>query len=141
MELLAGAFPARFRQVLCPVVETLQDKLGEINDLATAQNHLRRSMKTADGDAEVDHLQRLLAEGKTRLEQLRQGFLQWYTPLFQKALRAEFDELLAASARAKRGFGPSTLQRWGERPHPNGVLGRGGLLAGCGLSVRSTCHP
>jgi CHAD domain-containing protein len=98
MELLAGAFPVRFREALYPIIETLQDKLGEINDLTTGQIHLRRIIETADNAAEVSHLQRLLGEAKAHLEQSRQAFLGWYTPQVQKALRAEFDGFLTGPA-------------------------------------------
>src|SRR5262249_32604120 len=36
MELLAGAFPESLRTELYPAVEAIQDRLGEVNDLATA---------------------------------------------------------------------------------------------------------
>lgn len=81
MELLAGAFPPGFRGELYPVVEQVQDRLGAINDLVTAQERLGE---------EVD--------GAGELDRLRQEFREWFTPRRQADLRAGFEEYLAAPA-------------------------------------------
>src|SRR5262249_53871745 len=111
MELLAGAFLPDFREKLCPVVETLQDRLGALNDLATAQTRLRQRIEKADDTAEAEHLRRLLAEEQERFEQMHREFMSWFTPPLQQQLRAGFDALLAGSVRAeqglKRGFSSS----------------------------------
>jgi CHAD domain-containing protein len=95
MELLAGAFPPDFRENLYPIVEKLQDKLGVMNDLATAQTRLRKRIKKADSPTEAGHLQKLLAEQQTRFEQMHREFMNWFTPVLQHQLRAGFDSLLA----------------------------------------------
>ena len=43
MEIFAGAFPPEFREQLYPIVETLQDRLGAINDHVTAQTHFSQN--------------------------------------------------------------------------------------------------
>jgi CHAD domain-containing protein len=93
MELLAGAFPRDFREKLYPIVETLQDKLGEINDRATAQVQLRQRIKSATDKTEATHLRKRLADERARLEQLRRAFLAWCTPQFLKECRAGFEAL------------------------------------------------
>jgi CHAD domain-containing protein len=93
MELLAGAFPPDFRDKLYPVVETLQDRLGALNDLATAQTRLRQRIEEADDPAEAEHLRRLLAEEQARCEQMQREFVSWFTPPLQQ-LRGGFDSLL-----------------------------------------------
>jgi CHAD domain-containing protein len=95
MELLAGAFPPDFVEKLYPVVETLQQQLGEINDHATAQARLRKSIDTADDPSEADHLRTLLEDEQARLNRSRRTFLQWWTPQRKNDLRARFNELLA----------------------------------------------
>src|ERR1019366_9218704 len=78
MELLAGAFPPDFVEKLYPVVEILQQHLGEINDHATAQAHLRQRIDTANDPSETDHLRTLLKDETARLNQSRRTFLQWW---------------------------------------------------------------
>ena len=95
MELLAGAFPPDFVEKLYPVVETLQQQLGEINDHATAQARLRHRIDTADDPSEADNLRTLLEDEHARLNRSRQTFLQWWTPYRKDDLRARFNELLA----------------------------------------------
>lgn len=100
MELLAGAFPPRFREQLYPIVETLQDKLGAINDLATAQVRLRERIEAADDATEVVHWYQVLAEENACLKQSQQAFRRWCTPQFVDALRAEFHVISAGAAQA-----------------------------------------
>jgi CHAD domain-containing protein/uncharacterized protein Yka (UPF0111/DUF47 family) len=102
MELLAGAFGPDLREKLYPLVETLQDRLGALNDLATAQTRLCKAIKEADGPAEAEHLQKLLAEEQARFEQVHREFLNWFTPPLRQQLRAGFDSLLAVSMRAEQ---------------------------------------
>jgi CHAD domain-containing protein len=94
MELLAGAFPADFRDQLYPVIEALQDWLGEINDHATARARLRQRIKAADEQTEVAHLRALFQEETERFEQSRKEFWAWWTPRRQTSLRAGFDTVL-----------------------------------------------
>jgi CHAD domain-containing protein len=109
MELLAGAFPLDFREKLYPVIETLQDKLGEINDRETAQVRLHQRIEAANDKAEVDYLRKLRAEERSQLKQVRREFLDWCTPQFREDLRAGFEALLAKvtpSCHCVNGWGP-----------------------------------
>jgi CHAD domain-containing protein len=101
MEVLAGAFPRDFRENLYPLVETLQDKLGALNDLATAQTRLRQRIEEADKPSEAEHLRKLLAEEQARFEQSHQQFVSWFTPSLRQQLRGGFDALLAGPVRAE----------------------------------------
>lgn len=107
MELLAGAFPTGFREAIYPVVESMQDRLGEINDLAIEQARLRRQIDKTSAARETKHLQNLLSEEETHLAQARQGFLDWCTPQFLACLHAAFDGMLADS----RPVGPRSSSR------------------------------
>lgn len=95
LELLAAAFPPVLREQLYPVVETLQDRLGDINDAATAQTRLRRQIEKVDDITEAKHLQKLLVDEQARFERMHRGFVKWFAPPLQQQLRAGFDSLLA----------------------------------------------
>ncbi len=95
MELLAGAFPPDFVEKLYPVVETLQQQRGEINDHATAQARLRQRIDTARDPSETDPRRTLVEDEHDRLNRSRQTFLQWWTPQRKDDLRTRFNELLA----------------------------------------------
>ena len=94
MEVLAGAFPPAFRDQLYPVVETLQDKLGEINDYASGRAHFRRRIKLAEDAEECAHLQKLSRTESARFERARHSFLKWWLPRRRDNLFARFNALL-----------------------------------------------
>jgi CHAD domain-containing protein len=102
MELLAGAFLPDFREKLYPFVETVQDRLGALNDLATSQTRLRQRHEEADDRAEAEHLQKLLAEEETRFQEMQREFVDWFSPPLQQQLRAGFDSLLVGRRVASR---------------------------------------
>lgn len=64
MELLAGAFPNALRNELSPIVEVIQDRLGEVNDLATAQARLRRKVEADRGLSKKKAWKKLLTEDR-----------------------------------------------------------------------------
>ena len=97
MELLAGAFPDHFRTTLYPTIEALQDRLGEINDLATAKNRLQAKIAAADGAAKVAPWRQLLTSENRRIAEARRAFWTWCTPAMLRDLRAGFDAVLADS--------------------------------------------
>lgn len=94
MELLAAAFPPRFRRQLYSRVESLQDRLGRVNDLATAQTRYAHWLEEATDPAEIDYLQRQAAAERQELEQARQEFLAWWTAARNKRLAESFDRLI-----------------------------------------------
>jgi CHAD domain-containing protein len=98
MELLAGAFPDRLRTRLYPVIEAIQDRLGQINDLATARARLRNKIKAASHPAAAAAWQRLLAKEQRQFDQARQKFWQWCTLEMFQELRAGFEALLSRGA-------------------------------------------
>ena len=90
MEVFAGAFDSSFRHDLYPLVATLQDRLGEINDYVTSEKHLALWREQADSDAlaaALDSLRRLEHES---LASARQAFLVWWTPERRAELRRGF---------------------------------------------------
>ena len=94
MELLARAFPQDFCEKLYPAVEALQDKLGDINDLVTAQVRLGCLLDQTDAAVRQDELRRLIADDQRRLDEARREFLQWCTPRYLEELWTGFDRIL-----------------------------------------------
>jgi CHAD domain-containing protein len=126
MELVAGAFPPDLREALYPVVEALQEKLGEINDLATARARLRRRLRDAEDPERARHVRRGLAEEEARLAQARHAFLDWCTPQLLDDLRAGLAAALEGSTRsaentdrAPRRGGQRTVRRAGTLHGPS----------------------
>jgi CHAD domain-containing protein len=93
MELVRGAFPLELREKLYPVIETLQDRLGEINDHVTAMARLRQRLQNVQDDGQKQHLLQLLVEERTSFARSRQAFFQWWARQ-QANLRAGFQQLL-----------------------------------------------
>jgi CHAD domain-containing protein len=106
MELLLAAFPATFRDELYPIVEDLQDRLGEISDLVTV-SRLTHAKESGSNKA-----QRAFWKGQRHsLEQAAQGFRAWWTAERGDALRARFDAMLerpVSLPMSVNGFPPST---------------------------------
>jgi CHAD domain-containing protein len=101
LELLAGAFPERVRTELYPAVEAMQDRLGEINDLATAKARLRQKVEAATDRSEAAPWRRLLTNEQTQFHGACQAFWEWCTPQMLQDLHAGFEAILA-----RRGQGP-----------------------------------
>lgn len=94
MEVLAGAFSDEFRTRIYPAVESMQERLGEVNDLVTAKSKLLRKIDKAAKSKRKSWCQ-LLADKQTQLESAIPLFWQWCTPQMLEELRAHFDTLLA----------------------------------------------
>lgn len=94
LELLAGALPDALRAEVYPCTSSLQEKLGEINDYATAQVRLQRWVEASSQRDEIAYLQRLLADAQQRWEQSRTAFFAWWTADRQQQLRDRFQRLL-----------------------------------------------
>lgn len=94
MELLAPAYPEEFRTELYPMVEELQESLGEIHDHAVAVARFRRWAAKAKSERETLHVRELIArEHKVLRERLRDFAARW-TPDFQREFHDAFAQLL-----------------------------------------------
>jgi CHAD domain-containing protein len=93
MELLAGAFPVEVRTRLYPTIEAMQDRLGEVNDLAVAKTRLQLKLEAASC-AEAASWRRLLAIEEAELSQARQTFWDWCSPQMLQELRDGFEALV-----------------------------------------------
>jgi CHAD domain-containing protein len=94
IELLSGAFPCPLRTRLYPTIEAMQDRLGEINDLATATARLRHKIEAARDAAEAASWRRLLSNEQEQFDLARQKFWGWCGPELVQDLRDGFEELL-----------------------------------------------
>jgi len=94
MELLAGAFPDAFTKRLYPKIEALQDRLGEINDYATAKHRYERWIEESEKPSEAEYLQGLMNEEQVLLEKRREEFFKWFTSNRAKRLASAFDKII-----------------------------------------------
>ena len=94
MELLSPAFDKSFRKQIYPVFECVQDKLGAINDHASAIDFYRGMYeKTKQNDCR-DIIQHLIEQEETELEAARNTFMDWWTPERMAEMKQQFDSLL-----------------------------------------------
>ena len=94
MELLSTVFPHEFRSSLYPRVTLLQDKLGDLNDHATAHNHLAKWCNETDSQRVAKQLRKLMSQESKDLEKSILLFRQWWTPEYARDLEAAFDEMI-----------------------------------------------
>jgi hypothetical protein len=109
VELLAGAFPERLRTELYPAVEAMQDRLGEMNDMAVAKARLQHQIETAGRTSETAGWRRLLAGEEKQLDRAKKAFWEGCTLHDLQYLRAGFESLLALQD-------PSSPSRNGQSP-------------------------
>jgi CHAD domain-containing protein len=95
MELLAPAFPPTFREEIYPVVESLQNRLGEVNDSRTVCEFLEARLSGTSDPEQVEAQRALLTAWESRLERARAEFFDWWTPRRADDLGAAFEEMLA----------------------------------------------
>jgi CHAD domain-containing protein len=96
MELLAAAFPPAFREELYPLGGELQERLGRVNDLATAQGRLEEWLAGTGDPATISNLRRRLADVMEELVRARAEFHAWWSPELREQLRARFAEVLGS---------------------------------------------
>ena len=97
MELLAPAFPAAFREQLYPVIEELQERLGDIHDHAAARVRFGKWLTETKSKREADHVQKLREQERRKLDKLLQDFASWWTREFEAELRRSFQRLIERS--------------------------------------------
>jgi len=90
MELLSPAFDSEFRNQLYPVVSTLQDLLGDLNNFVVATERFQAWLCAAGNPVEGKLIKRLVSAEEERQQQARQEFFDWWTPNRQRQLRQEF---------------------------------------------------
>jgi CHAD domain-containing protein len=96
MEVFAGAFGPALRKELYPIVEQLQERLGKINDHATAAARYQAWLAEIDDPGQRQLLSDLAEGEASALEAERRTFLAWWTPERAADLRWRLDEEFAA---------------------------------------------
>ncbi|MEX2112890.1 MAG: CHAD domain-containing protein [Pirellulales bacterium] len=79
MEIFGGAFDEEFRKRLYPLIETLQNRLGAINDHVTAQTYFAAWHAEADSAAVRSALESGMDREQQDLESSSREFLAWWT--------------------------------------------------------------
>lgn len=95
MEIFAGAFEPWFRKDLYKLLEALQERLGEVNDHATAIERLKGWLAECENTELARCLQSLLAEERAAIEKCRGQVLDWWNAQHRSELRAGFARALA----------------------------------------------
>jgi len=90
MEIFAGAFDEDFRGQLYPLVVTLQERLGAVNDHVTAQSYFVAWHNDADSVAVRESLERGIDRERTAVAVSHQEFLDWWSPERRDELAARF---------------------------------------------------
>jgi CHAD domain-containing protein len=98
VELFAGAFPPPLRDEVYPQVASLQERLGRVNDLATAQARLGTWLAGTGDPAAVSHLRRRVNVVGEDLVRARADFWAWWTPELREGLRGRFEQLVRPPA-------------------------------------------
>ena len=94
MEIFAGAFAPSLRKKLYPQVERLQEKLGDINDHASARQHFGEWIGTTERPEVAEVLRRMGDEETTALGESTAKFFEWWTTKRSDSLRVGFAQLL-----------------------------------------------
>lgn len=94
IELFHGAFAPEMRTDVYPMVEKLQDRLGKLNDHATAQAMFQRWLADLPPGERAAHLARLIVEEFDAAQAIRREFLEWWTTQQVAALESHLSALL-----------------------------------------------
>jgi CHAD domain-containing protein len=90
MEIFAGAFDDEFRAELYPLVATLQERLGAINDHVTAQIHFANWLAEVDSCPAREALEMgIQCEGQA-LAASRREFVEWWATARREELARRF---------------------------------------------------
>lgn len=95
-ELLSGAFDSRLRDVTYEFLETLQDKLGTINDHASALTRISNWNDENGNEERHRYLAEMRCDEQKQLDLARQHFTEWWSVEQQTKTRAAFQETLNA---------------------------------------------
>jgi len=94
IELLAGAFTEEIRAVGYPLLRNLQDRLGEVNDHASARVRLKNWSEQSDDAEETAYLVEMIESEQDQLDVKRSDFLAWWNGKREKRLRQAFASLV-----------------------------------------------
>jgi CHAD domain-containing protein len=87
LELLASAFGPELREEQYPIVQELQEQLGQINDCVAADARLRRWRRKLDVPADIEVVDRLISRQRVMLDESLAEYRAWWTPERSESLR------------------------------------------------------
>ncbi len=96
MEVFAGAFRPQFRNELYPIIEDIQEQLGQINDHAGAQKRYQQWLCDTETQDRRNLLATLIGDETAAITQLHQDFLTWWTTDRADDLKRRFADEFAA---------------------------------------------
>jgi CHAD domain-containing protein len=97
MELTAAAFSARLRNDAYSTFVDLQEKLGVVNDHASAQVCLRHWFENDGAPGGNAYRKDMLDDEQVQLDASRTEFMEWWTPQRERRLRELFNKVLGAN--------------------------------------------
>lgn len=101
LELLSASFDSSLREVAYPLLEALQDKLGRINDHASASNRLERWLSETDDAERGKYLSEMLHSERQQLLESQQRFFAWWSVERQIELRRAFERVVGSDSRTE----------------------------------------
>jgi CHAD domain-containing protein len=105
MEIFGSAFDDEFRKELYPLIETLQNRLGAINDHVTAQSYFAEWHAEVESPAVRNSLEHGMDREQADLESSSREFMAWWTAerrddlcrRLRRYVRAEADQSRAGA--------------------------------------------
>lgn len=94
LELLSAAFDSELQKNAYPLIETLQDQLGRVNDHASALSRLGRWAEANKDPEQAKYLEEMLHREQSHLEESRRQFSAWWTAERCSEIRQVFDRAL-----------------------------------------------
>ena len=94
---MSSACPRQLQDKLYPVIEEMQEALGDINDHAVALQRFREWREASTDRLERKHFKRLKRREKKALTTAVGQFANWWTPKRARKLRKQFRRLTAAT--------------------------------------------
>jgi CHAD domain-containing protein len=94
IELFHGVFSPAMRDKVYPVVEELQERLGQLNDHATAQAMFQGWLPGLPPNRRAANLARRIVAEHEAAQQARLDFLDWWMPEKSVALESQLKKLL-----------------------------------------------
>ncbi len=102
LELLASAFGPELREEQYPVVQKLQEQLGQINDCVSADARLRRWRRKADSPVDQELLDKLIDRQRAQLDDAIAEYRSWWTLERTERLRQGLAALICVGEPAFR---------------------------------------
>jgi hypothetical protein len=94
MELLAGAFHKAFRKELYPTVGRMQDKLGVLNDHATAYARLSQWLEETEDPIMAGVYTELASREAAAIQASADEFRNWWTAEWADEFEGQLRELI-----------------------------------------------